>query len=390
MKNHKLSFIDFPPSPDWIEEHLFFDGDAFFSDAIAAINSAENSIELESYIFSNDTLGEAVAAALCAAARRGVNVRVLVDGIGSPDWEARWGNDFRESGACCRTFHKLPWRSMWTEIGSSNRLEEGWLDRLRNLNRRNHRKLFLVDSKVAWVGSMNVSSVHLRSVMGEKTWRDTGLRVKGEAVELLSLAFERSWLPWRKRGGLRKKALWRYPSNVVRLNSSSRLRRRNYRDLVKRLRSAKERIWLTTPYFVPNGELLEALSAAAAQGADVRILVPILSDVFFMPWVTAAFVFGLTKAGARIYRYRPSVLHAKTLLIDDWATVGSSNFNHRSLFHDLEVDVVLTKGETRKQLADMFENDLALSDEFTEKDWTIFSSLTSHIGKILLLFRGWL
>ena len=159
---------------------------------------------------------------------------------------------------------------------------------------------------------------------------------------------------------------------------------------MKRLSNATRRIWITTPYFVPTGDVLEALGQAAKRGVDVKILVPSMSDVFFMPWVAAAFMWGLQRGGAKIFRYRPRILHAKTLLIDNWATVGSSNFNHRSIFHDLEVDVVLSKKESVDELASAFEKDLTESDEFTAKNWSIFSSLTSRMGRCLLLFRSWL
>lgn len=373
----------------WERETIFFDGDEYFDALIENIEAAKDSVNLETYIYVDDALGQRVSEALCRAAKRKVSVRALVDGVGSPTWNSRWCKEFFESGAKFRTYHRLPWLSFWQSRTSATK-EGGLFERLRNLNRRNHRKLLIIDGKSAWVGSMNISAVHLRSVMKEKAWRDTGLCVEGEGVDLLQLAFERAWLPWRARRRVRARYLLRQPWNVVRLNSSMRLRRRNYRDLVRRIRTAKSRIWITTPYFVPNGELLDALSFAAKAGADVRILVPAQSDVFFMPWVAAAFVFGLAKAGAKVYRYQPRILHSKTLLIDDWATVGSSNFNHRSMFHDLEVDVVLTKEETRAQLAEQFLRDLDESKEVTSEDHSLFSAFTTNLGRLLLVFRGWL
>lgn len=376
------------PSRRWAEEELFFDGDEFFQCVCTELEKAKQTIELESYIFVNDELGRRVVETLCAAAGRGVAVRVLVDGIGSPAWEGQFATRLESAGVQYRVFHRLPFQ--WLRTKLSGRIARGSVSyRLHELNRRNHRKLIIIDRATAFVGSMNVSAVHLRSLNGDRAWRDTGLRVSGEDVAVLSEGFERAWKPFPKRFPP-KKALWRFPSELVRLNSTRKLRRRNYRDLVRRLSEAKVRIWITTPYFVPSGPVLKTLAMAACRGVDVRLLVPEKSDVFFMPWVAAALLREICAEGAKVFEFRPSVLHAKTLLVDDWATVGSSNFNHRSLFHDLEVDVVLSESRNVELLAEQFLRDCEQSRPIPEVSSSLSAKLFHLLGRAILLFRYWL
>lgn len=371
----------------WDSEELFTDGDVFFAAVIERIRTAQRSVKLESYIFNDDELGRLVINELCDAAGRGVSVRVIVDGIGSPLWERRFGPELRRAGVDYRIFHRIPFLQDRTR--PRGRSEPSLLVRLRRLNRRNHRKLIIVDDAIAWAGSMNISAVHSRKLSGDSVWRDTGIMVSGSDVSVLSAGFDHAFAPIGRRLK-RKRALLRYSSELARLNSTRTLRRRNYRDLLLRLSRARERIWITTPYFVPTGEVLDVLEEAASRGVDVRLLVPSKSDVFFMPWVAAAFVYGLLRGGAQVFEYLPSVLHSKTILIDDWGTVGSSNLNHRSIFHDLEVDIVISRAESIAKLSELYLEDLQQSRQVTLSVWSARSWITRIMGRLLLLFRDWL
>jgi cardiolipin synthase len=162
---------------------------------------------------------------------------------------------------------------------------------------------------------------------------------------------------------------------LVRLNTRRALRRENYLDLLVRILGAKRRIWIENAYFVPDGALIRALKVAAESGVDVKIVVPAISDVFFIPWVTAAFNLGLLRAGVKVFEYNKGMMHAKTVLIDDWGLVGSSNLNHRSLFHDLEADLVLA-------------DESACLSQVTLDNWRSRPTLERLIGKVLLLFKG--
>ena len=396
----------------WRTEQVFTDGDAFFQTLLAAIEQAKSTVDIESYIFEQDELGERMARALEEAGLRGLRVRCVVDGIGSPDWEPTIGVRLRDAGCQTLIYHSLPWGGAAPASDSPSLFVKLYQGRnslirfIRRTNRRNHRKLVVIDGALAFVGSMNVSAVHLKTLSGDAVWRDTAVKLSGPSVKHLVYAFEYTWNRQRrlKRGVYnedkpsqtervdvirsRKQLNARIPpSSPVRINSTARLRGRNFRDLLRRLSKAERRIWITTPYFVPTGTLLSALESAANRGVDVRILVPSLSDVIFMPWVATAFEQGLLRAGAQMYKYLPRVLHAKTILIDDWIAIGSSNMNHRSIFHDLEVDVVLSSAESQRAIETSFQEDLLSSREVLVgegKSWQLI------LGKLLLMFKSFL
>jgi cardiolipin synthase len=223
--------------------------------------------------------------------------------------------------------------------------------------------------------------------MGAAAWRDTGVIVEGDEVVALTDTFEDVWVRrlQRLKRKFRRKRVQRSP--LVRLNVTGKQRRENYLDLLVRLLRARRRIWITNAYFVPDGSLLRVLSVVAREGVDVRILVPGFSDVVFIPWVTAAFHFGLLSAGVKIFEYRGSVLHAKTMVIDEWGLIGSSNLNHRSLLHDLEADIVVTNDEALEEMSTQFAQDLNRSVEVTLENWHQRPRLERFLGRVLLWFR---
>lgn len=380
----------------WEEEHLYFDGDAFFDALEKGINEAHHTIDLESYIFENDNLGRRVTKLLTCAAKRGIAVRIIVDGLGSLNWEGSFGAPCRQAGIPFKVFHKIGLGRFKEGAWSVLRLR-GLRHFLLKLNSRNHRKVCIIDGHLSWLGSMNITDAHLRSQQGEKAWRDTGVMVRGSSVDELVWAFERVWMPRRKRLAtlLQKRHLIFlrpkiHPEALVRLNTTRGLRRGNYRELLRRIRRASRRIWITNSYFVPHGSLLRALENAAARGVDVRILVPHNSDHFFMPWVTSSFYYGLLKRGVRIFEYLPTILHAKTLAIDEWCIVGSSNLNHRSLLHDLEADVRLTNPHSLQTMEQNFLKDLAHSEEVRFDVWQRRNPVIKVLGRIVLAFRYFL
>lgn len=373
---------------EWVREEVYAHGDAFLDRLESAINLAKSSIEFESYIFYNDTIGTRFARALAAAARRGVRVRVIVDGIGSWGWVRAFAPQLSEAGVAWKVYHQLPWERFFSRTARRRVTFANLVRLVRKINNRNHRKVCIVDRRTAFLGSRNITDVHSESVSGDKAWRDTSVIVEGAGVEDLLFAFERIWFGrrWRSRNPVTTRSM----SPLVRLNITRRLRVRDYLDLRSRISRAKERVWITNAYFVPHKSLLRALLAAASKGADVRILLPEKSDVFFIPWVAAASQLGLLKAGARVFEYQPTVLHAKTLIVDDWALVGSSNLNHRSLMHDLEADVFLTHDASKEEMKKQFLRDLEVSREITLEEWGKRSKWERWLGQVLLRFRYWL
>ncbi len=380
----------------WDSERLFVDGDAWFDAMLAEIAGARRWVSFEVYIFEDDEIGKRVAAALAAAAQRGVTVRLLVDGVGSMHWVRTRAHELARSGVIIRVYHPPPWAILpagWPGLAVLRRC----LGLFRRINRRNHRKVCLVDRHSAWVGSFNVDRRHLRSLSGDQTWRDTGARVEGVGVRTLERALDRAWrLSWRLTEthvrpifAMASRRIRIPAGHLVRLNNGMRLRRRWRRELFDRIGSARSRVWITSAYFVPDRELMYALALAAVAGADVRVLVPMRSDVWFMPWIGWAFYAQLARSGIRVYEYQPSMIHAKTLLIDDWASVGSTNLNSRSMFHDLEADVVLTRSDSREALQNAFLDDLGKSRVYATEDWKSRPRWQRFLGRIGMIIKHW-
>ena len=375
------------PSASWSNLQLFFEGDDFFRAMISEFQSARRSIYIESYIFSNDRLGERVLTELGHAAKRGVDVRIIVDGIGSSTWLPYLRRRCHSSGILLRIFHELPWERWFRGkkiLPKGRSLSKAFM----RINSRNHRKVCIVDSSKAFVGSLNIIEYHCAEFVGALAWRDTGAMVSGGEVSVLAASFNELWQRRLGRRRLARKVRQAISSGaLVRLNIRRSQRRDNYLDLLVKILGARQRIWIENAYFVPDSDLVKALGVAAESGVDVRIVVPAQSDVFFMPWVTSAFHVGLLKARARIFEYNRGMMHAKTMVIEDWGIVGSSNLNHRSLFHDLEADIVVSGVDNVRSLAAQFEIDCASSKEVTLGNWRDRPWIERVLGKGLLMMR---
>jgi len=387
--NESLPLPTVSPTVTWERCEVINDGDLFFTVLAAAIDAATVSVDIEFYIFSTDQTGQWFFEVLARAARRGVVVRLLVDGIGSTAFARTYRERATAAGIRVRVFHELPWErwGWWRRRRSASEKRSTWRRMFRRLNHRNHRKVCIIDNRTAFVGSFNVTKYHLVSEMGVAAWRDSGVIVEGSEVVILKNTFEDIWVGrfQRLKRKIRRKRVKASP--LVRLNVTGAQRRENYLDLLMRLLRARKRIWITNAYFVPDGSLLRVLSVVAREGIDVRILVPGFSDVVFIPWVTSAFHFGLLSAGVKIFEYRGSVLHAKTMVIDDWGLIGSSNLNHRSLLHDLEADIVVTDDGALNAMSEQFVADLGRSVEVTLQNWRQRPFLERLLGRVFLWFR---
>jgi len=370
----------------WTREEVFNSGKETLSTLLRLISEAQSKIDFEVYIFHRDFCGDQFAQELKKAALRGVKVRLLVDGIGAFGFSGWYIDELRQAGVSVRIYHSTPfdegrsrffWWIPWKGYGKL----------LGKINKRNHRKTLIVDDRTVVVGSINVTSDHLPKSDGGQGWRDTGVLIEGPAVSSFIVAFDRAWEYFDRISFTPAPAI---PLIPVMFNFSSKLRRLRYLLLLELLYSSEQRVWITNAYFVPDGSLLKALRFAAWTGVDVKILVPLQSDVFIIRMVSSAFYLGLLAAGVRIFEYSPSMLHAKTLLIDDLGIVGTSNLNHRSLLHDLEVDVILKKESSVKSLTNAFEADLKNSKEVTIKDWESRPWLERFMGNLLLYLRYWL
>lgn len=382
----------------WKSENVLFDGDAYYDALFTEWERATRTIDFEVYIFDNDDIGADVVRRLTQAASRGIRVRLLVDGIGSSGWWQTQGLLLEGSGVEVRVYHPLLttelWRRLMIDFGfiRPERKPKKSLV-LRRLNRRNHRKVSMIDGQIAFVGSINVTNCHLQKYVGASSWRDTCVRLEGPGLLEIQTAFEHTWVRSQKVTAPRKMKMrfgfrrHRIPaSKPVSLNFTRKLRKQSRLRFVQTLDQMNERIWISNAYLAPPSNITRRLRNAARRGVDVRILVPKTSDIWFMPFISRAYYRDLIKAGIRIYEYQPRFLHAKSLVLDQEVSIGSSNMNRRSFLHDLEVDVRLDSPESVKKMSEQFLKDLSESEEIRNHATIV----GSRLGWLLnYLFRYW-
>lgn len=374
----------------WSQAQIFYTGDDYFHSLIQDIRQARRSVTIESYIFAEDKLTKTILAELKNARERGCTIKIVVDGFGSYTSIPFLDRYCTENGMDLRVFHPLPYPILWAHQFVLKYSMRGSL-LFRRVNRRTHRKITIIDETRAYLGSLNFTEVHCASYVGNKAWRDTGVWVEGEPVKRLVLAFQISYLRTFMKGLLGWVGRWKLHEDpareVLRLNTTQRLRRKLYRDLLRRLSQAQSRIYLTTAYFLPRRSLLRALMKAAHRGVDVQLLIPGKSDVPLVKWAAFYIVRFLLQRQVPIFEYQKSILHAKTMIIDNEAFIGSFNLNHRSILHDLEVEVILNDTQSVQSMLQQWKQDVSDSKAVSEKDFAAPSWLTRLLYKIAFRLR---
>jgi cardiolipin synthase len=366
--------------------------DAYFMSLLGDINAARHTIDFEVYIFSDDPAGIILSNALCDAANRGVKVRVLVDGIGTPDWGNELTVKMQKAGIATRVYHPLPWIVRHWQLGTHapNFLVKKFIDLLSKINTRNHRKSCIIDHDIIYIGSANITTHLVSNINRDNIWRETSVKMTGYQTDTLQYAFEGAWgyfpLKKRIRSFFHKVSV----EPVVRLNYFRRLRRALYKSLLSKISNCKKVIWITNAYFVPDNRLLKKLKNASKKGVDVRILLPLSSDVLIESLASKTFYINLLNSGISIYEYLPNILHAKSLILDDWYLVGSSNLNFRSIRHDLEVDLNIQSKTAKEMLEKQFLVDLKNSRKLSVDDVSKQPFYEYFMGRIILIFKYWI
>lgn len=375
----------------WDSEDIFFNGDQYFDQMFKDIDEARELITIEVYIFNDDFIGKEMASRLIQAHKRGVKINLMVDGIGSYDFFDKLYARFSAVGIPVKIYNPLPFiHPYYGKLNLRKKLQT-FLTRMWRLNSRNHRKIFTIDRHIMFTGSFNVSAEHT-SHHHEKSWKDMGVRVTGENVRLALFYFKKIWnfrefLRYRKVVShlLGKKN----KNSPLRLNHSLFMRRFYYRDLLYKINHSESRIWLMTPYFIPKSRLIRNLAKAAQKGCDVRIIISARSDVKFFQSLQYFYFPYLMQKGVKIFLYDQTILHSKNFIIDDWITVGSSNLNHRSFLHDLEVDLSIQNQSNKEKIETNFIESATVENELTIehlKQRTVFDKLLS---RLFFLFKYW-
>lgn len=377
-------------SKEYKEIILF--NDSYFSSLISDILTAKKTITLETYIFFDDPVGQAVASALSRAAEKGVQVRLLVDGIGTSNWGGTLTRKLESAGVQTKVYHPIPWRlSHWR---LSTKMPDGLISKIiyffLNLNARNHRKTCFIDKNIVYLGSSNIIQSYIDKDENKCNVRDTNVKLINVDSRELHYAFEKAWgrVSFKKR--LAKLFSKMSDDPVFLLNYSWRLRHHSHKILLKKIKNCNTRIWVTNTYFVPDNRFLRKLIKASRNGVDVRVLLPNKYEIVSLSLVTRTFYTVLLEAGVSLYEYLPCMLHAKTLILDNWYSVGSSNLNYRSLKHDLEVDVNVRSLEGCRLLESQFLSDLEQSKIININDLKKMPFISRLMGRLLLLLKYWL
>jgi cardiolipin synthase len=338
---------------------IFQNGVEIFPAMLDAISQAQTSVHLEAYIFWSDEVGRRFRDALSERARTGVEVRLLLDGVGSPKRLTKSDVDgLRRSGCHVEFFRPIrPWM-------------------LDVINRRTHRRILVVDGRVGFTGGIGFAEEWEGNADAPDHWRDTVVRIEGPAVAQMQSAFGGNWSEVTGELLVGEKYFPALPAagNVLAsvVPSDPRPSSSASQTLYSVAIAAAERtISLSNSYFVPNDDSLALLTAASQRGVNVRILVPGKINDLPVTKAGARSRFGLLlKAGAKIYEYQPTMMHAKTMVVDGvFAIVGSTNFDSRSFRYNDEIDLEVYDEDVAGRLEQMFETDLTRSRPYTYEQW---------------------
>ncbi|VTR96908.1 cardiolipin synthase [Tuwongella immobilis] len=345
---HYARSVDGFPATDGNAVEAYHEGEPFFAALFDAVQAATHHIHIEFFIFRSDETGRKLIDLLCEKAKSGVEVRFLYDAVGGHDLRSSLLRQLRRAGGKTHAFLPI-------------------LNPLRRfrLNLRNHRKILVVDGRIGFVGGFNIGGEYLGLNPSFGFWRDSHVRLEGPAVRGLQRTFLEDW---NFADGETVQGEAYFPrvrtvghERVQILRSGPDQELKTVREvLFAAILRARKRVWITTPYFVPDAGLRDALHFAARSGIDVRIICPLRPDKW-IPFLAARHYWvGMLDAGVKIYQYSRGFMHAKMMIVDDgWATVGSANLDNRSLLLNFECNAVLYSPDSIEGLAAQFLKDLS-------------------------------
>lgn len=341
---------------------LLFNGEEKFPEVIESLKQAKHHIHIEYYIYENDVIGNLIADILIEKAQAGVEVRFIYDDFGSQNIRKNLVPKLRKAGVEAYPFYKI------TLIHFANRM-----------NYRNHRKIIVVDGIIGYVGGINVSDKYINPNRFDLFWRDTHLKLEGPSVLNLQYVFLTDWnycavqqIPF----SIKYFPLTEYENStsdqIVQLVSSgpdSDFPNIMY-ALLQAILLAKEKVHITTPYFIPEKSFMSAIKIAALRGVDVKILVPGISDSVIVNNTSHSYFQEILEVGVKIYTYQKGFVHAKTMVCDEQlAIVGTANLDNRSFDLNFEINAFVYDEQTAKELTKAFEGDLKHSTQLLLDDW---------------------
>jgi len=350
-------------------------GVEIFPSMLAAIRAAKKTINTEFYIYWDGQVGRTFAEALAERARAGVRVNIVLDAVGSAEMSHDLILFLQRNGIAVEWYHPLRWYT------------------LSRVNHRTHRKLLVVDGEVGFTGGVGIADNWLGDADSKDHWRETVVRVEGPVVTQMQFAFMDNWV--KSRGELLTgldyfpQVSQRGPSLTQVLKSSPSEGSSAVKLMfIVSIVSARKSIYINSAYFVPDSDTIRALEGAVRRGVDVRIIVPgEYTDVPIVRHAGRLFYSLLLRRGIRMFEYLPTMMHAKTMVVDGiWTTIGSSNFDDRSFRLNDEVNVNIYDENIAARMEQMFFEDLARSEEITRRQFL----KRSWVDKVKERVAGWL
>lgn len=336
---------------------VLVNGEVKFKRLFEDIKNASSSIHLEYYIINDDEIGSELIEHLCTKSQEGVEVRINYDPVGSSiSWDAL--GKLKKAGAEVHPFMPIYFPKFASKI-----------------NYRNHRKIVVIDGLIGYVGGINVGDEYVNAP-GRGYWRDTHLRIQGQAVGMLQLYFLLDWnfvtdknVHVKEKWFPKSKVSNQLPIQIV--SSGPDTKWANIMEAIfTAINSAKQYVYITTPYFIPNDEISLAMITAVKSGVDVRLLIPKTCDSLAAKHATNSCLWILLKAGVKIYFYEKGNIHAKTIVADDvFSTIGTANMDNRSFHLNFEINAMIYHGDTAKQMHKLFMEDLENSSEVDLQRW---------------------
>lgn len=349
---------------------LLIDGDAAFDAMLAAIGEAKHCVLVQFFVIHDDNLGRRLQQVLLERARAKVEICVLYDGIGSHALPRQYVDTLRDAGIAIHPF---------ATQRRSNRFQ---------LNFRNHRKIVVIDGTRGFVGGLNVGDEYLGLKPPLAPWRDTHLQIEGAAVADLQRSFAEDWhwvtgaLPPLLSPTLNEG----HSHTLVAVTGPADRQETCSLFFAAAIHAARKRLWITTPYFVPDQAVMSALRLAVFRGVDVRVLIPSRPDHRTVFLATALYAHDAVGAGIRIFRYQPGFLHQKVMLIDDdTALIGSMNLDNRSFRLNFEVGALNVDRDFAMQVEAMLHEDFAHAHEVTEAEYLgapYLRRLAMHVARL--------
>ncbi len=341
------------------EASLLINAKQKYEAMFSAIEQASHHIHLEYYIIADDEVGNRLRQLLIRKAKEGVEVRVIYDHLGSWGLSKKYIKSLEEAGV--KIFPFLPVRLSLFKS---------------KINHRNHRKIVVVDGKTGFVGGINIADYYLSGLPELGSWRDTHVMLKGDSVRWLQAIFMLDWI--FVSGEQMGNALHYLPPHSIRHECTVQIASSGpdsdwatiMQTYFAAINSATHKLYIATPYFVPNESMLTALCTAALRGVDVRLLISERSDSSITQWASMSYVDTMLEAGVRVFLYSKGITHSKLLMADDeFCSVGTANMDVRSFEHNFEVNAIFYDENFTRQVEEMFVQDLAYSKEVLLHKW---------------------